>query len=153
MKGWIIIACLALPACHKAASDHSTDGQQTATAAVQQSATAAPATAGPATGESDTGIRGVRKRSGSGDDAETIPLGAAALPQMRDCVGRCVQRNQMRAVGPEQIDADCRKSCRDHCHRSCQAAAESQGENFEKRCRDDCDRQIEKTKTAQPPIP
>lgn len=27
------------------------------------------------------------------------------------CVDDCVQRNQMRAVGPEQIAADCRRQC------------------------------------------
>lgn len=30
----------------------------------------------------------------------------------KDCVAACIKRSQMRAVGPDQIEADCRKSCR-----------------------------------------
>lgn len=28
-----------------------------------------------------------------------------------DCVNKCVQENQMRAVGPEVIESDCKKQC------------------------------------------
>ncbi len=30
------------------------------------------------------------------------------------CVAKCVQRNMMRAVGPDVIEADCRRSCGGH---------------------------------------
>jgi hypothetical protein len=28
-----------------------------------------------------------------------------------DCIAKCLQNNQMRAVGPEQIEADCKRAC------------------------------------------
>ena len=37
---------------------------------------------------------------------------AKPAPTFNECVAACVRNNQMRAVGPDVIEADCRKECR-----------------------------------------
>jgi hypothetical protein len=42
---------------------------------------------------------------------EQSPAPAQQAPPATDCVADCVAKNQMRAVSPEQIEADCKQSC------------------------------------------
>lgn len=39
------------------------------------------------------------------------PVASAAVADAGDCVVRCVERRQMQARSPEQIEADCRAAC------------------------------------------
>ena len=72
--------------------------------------------------------------------AET-PLGAVSLPDMAQCARRCVVDNQMRAVAPEQIEADCQKTCHGQCLGFCKDGSGDRPVGFEDSCRADCDKQ------------
>ncbi len=61
--------------------------------------------------------------AGSGDSGKPEPIGNQgsgtvieidAAPEQSDCVKDCIARNQMRAVGIEVIEADCRRDCGAH---------------------------------------
>lgn len=61
--------------------------------------------------------------NGSGGSGKAEPIGNQgsgtvvdldAAPELSDCVKDCIARNQMRAVGIEVIEADCRRDCGEH---------------------------------------
>ncbi|MBW2524376.1 MAG: hypothetical protein JRI23_09385 [Deltaproteobacteria bacterium] len=69
-------------------------------------------------------------------------LDSVAMPSAADCVRQCVDRNQMRAVGADQILADCKSSCRKDCVERCDELAETRSGRFGEVCRKDCDAQV-----------
>ena len=74
------------------------------------------------------------------------PEGALALPNMRRCIGKCVRDNQMRGVGKNQIDADCRNKCRENCLKYCERPHGDRPGEFREACRRDCAAQIERVR-------
>lgn len=136
-----ILVALTLTACSKdeeAAPARSDEGQKAAATAevpvpdqpsslASAEATAA-ASATPDTAEHDT------------------PLGAVSLPDMTACAQRCVRQNQMRAVAPEQIEADCQASCHTECLEFCKEGQGDRPLNFAEKCRTDCSKQRDRIK-------
>jgi hypothetical protein len=46
------------------------------------------------------------------ETATTAPAEDSADGESDDCVAKCVQRNQMKAVGADQIERDCEAECK-----------------------------------------
>ena len=64
------------------------------------------------------------------------PLGAVSLPELRSCVNGCEQ---------DQIEGkDCPADCHESCLAECDREASERPLQFKKRCREDCDRQLER---------
>ncbi len=66
-----------------------------------------------------------------------LVAGALSLPDMRACLTKCSDDNRMRAVAPQQIEADCRAQCNKTCLAYCEQASEPQ----KTRCKQDCEHQ------------
>lgn len=46
------------------------------------------------------------------ENATAEAVGGEDAPAEDDCVAKCVQRNQMKAVGADQIERDCEAECK-----------------------------------------
>ena len=66
-------------------------------------------------------------------------LGAVALPEIRSCVKECVGGGIS-----AKSDEVCRTECHDQCLAQCERQATERPLEFQKRCREDCDRQLDK---------
>jgi len=69
------------------------------------------------------------------EPAPAEPLGAVSLPELRSCVNDCKEQQ----VEGKDCPADCHESCLAECDRE----ASERPLQFKKRCREDCDRQLE----------
>lgn len=66
-----------------------------------------------------------------------IPQAAFTLPNLQNCQSNCLAANRMKAVGPEQLDEDCKAECKTSCLSECN----SQTDAGKKACKADCERQ------------
>lgn len=64
------------------------------------------------------------------------PLGAVSLPEIRSCVNDCEQT--------QTAGKDCPADCHETCLAECDREASERPLQFKKRCREDCDRQLER---------
>ncbi len=137
MRATVIVLAMGLSCCSKQVMEGSSEPvsagsgpEPTTEATAAETATAAPPPPTP----------------GPLQPSQATELDAVTLPDMLSCVSQCVEQNQMRAVAPEQIEANCQKTCTDECHQSCEAASEGRPTSFAEDCRQDCARQIERAK-------
>jgi hypothetical protein len=85
-----------------------------------------------------------------GTAASAVPVAAIALPNMRRCLGECVQNNQMRAVSADQIERDCRATCRSRCLEHCKAHGGDEPNSMGDKCRADCQAQADDAPLGKP---
>ncbi len=138
-----LVVALTLTACTK-------NSEQAAPARSDDSErAAATAEAPPPQADGPSSLASAAASAAATAVAETdddTPLGAVSLPDTADCARRCVMQNQMRAVAPEQIEADCRRSCHAECLEFCKDGQGDRPVNFEETCRADCDKQRDRIK-------